>query len=115
MNTANTTTQLRIPLRVTNNAAVIGPARTAIATRFTQRITKLPGLPNSSAVSLQIEGRTAVLQGKVASKELGDQIGRLALLEPGISDVRNELAVEPGLAQPETLPPAPGFVPSASP
>ena len=84
--------------------ASFSTAHAAVLTRFNARLTKLPGLV-AHAVTVSVEGQTAVLRGKVASKEEGEKIGRLALLEPGISTVKNELSVDPSLVPPETLPP----------
>lgn len=98
------TTQLRIPMRVVSSQPVSAPAQIAVATRFTQRVTKLPGLQTLDVTMTAVEGRTAVLRGKVVSKEQAELIGRLALLEPGISSVRNELTVDSGLVSSETLP-----------
>ena len=91
-------------MRVASNIAATVPARAAVANRFSQRVTKLPGLQTAGVTMTTAEGRTAVLQGKVASKEQADLLGRLALLEPGISAVQNELTVDSSLAVPETLP-----------
>lgn len=102
-NSSNSTTPLRIPMRVGQNAETALAARTATAVRFNQRITNLPGL-RVLAVSMQVADRTAILQGKVASAEQSDLIGRLALLEPGISAVQNNLTVDPTVALPEQLP-----------
>ncbi len=55
-------------------------------------------------VTLSMEGRTAVLTGIVESSHARDVAERLALLEPGISEVRNELTLRPAEPTPETSP-----------
>jgi hypothetical protein len=102
--TNSTTTQLRIPMQVAPNPAVAGRVRNVVSTQFTERVTKLPGLQTSGVTMTAAEGRKAVLRGKVASTEQADLLGRLALLEPGISNVQNELTIDPELASLETLP-----------
>jgi hypothetical protein len=91
-------------MQVATNPAVVNAVRTVVSTRFTQRVAKLPGLQTSGVTMLAAEGRTAVLRGKVASTEQADLLGRLALLEPGISNVQNELTIDPELANLENLP-----------
>lgn len=46
-------------------------------------------------IKVEMEGRTAVLKGTVESDHDRGLAERLAMLEPGISDVRNELTVGP--------------------
>ncbi len=46
-------------------------------------------------VNVEMDGSTAVLTGTVATEHARDLIERLAMLEPGIADVRNELRVSP--------------------
>ncbi len=53
-------------------------------------------------INVQVEGRVAVLTGTVQSEHGRDIAARLALLEPGISEVRNELIVDPAEPKPET-------------
>lgn len=58
----------------------------------------------SSPITVQLTGRVAVLRGTVQSEHGRDIAARLALLEPGISDVQNELIVSPPEPKPETAP-----------
>ena len=50
---------------------------------------------NQAPIKVEMEGRTAVLTGTVDTDHARDLAERLAMLEPGISDVRNELIVDP--------------------
>lgn len=95
---------LRTPIRLGfDRPAVPGPQVTA---QFEQRLTKIPQLQVTGPVKVKMDGSTAVLTGVVGSERDRDLAGRLALLEPGISDVRNELEIRPAPPVPaaETLP-----------
>ncbi len=81
--------------------------------RFTQRTTKLPGLDRSADIQARLDGSTAVLSGKVATAQQADLLSRLAMLEPGVSSIRNELTVEPALLRAETLPSVPPTIPAS--
>ncbi|MFO7905431.1 MAG: BON domain-containing protein, partial [Pirellulaceae bacterium] len=52
-------------------------------------------------VNLVMEGETAVLKGTVGSSHVRDVAERLALLEPGIGAVRNELTLRAAEPKPE--------------
>ena len=84
-------TQLRTPLRL--GFEVPRPPATEVSARLVRRMPRIPGLESVSGVAVRMDGRTAVLQGVVASQNQRDLMARLALLEPGVSDVRNELVV----------------------
>ncbi len=71
-------------------AGSVGPQFSNVVRRVLDR----PDL-GGGEVSVTLEGSTAVLTGTVASKHARDLVERLALLEPGIGAVRNELTVRP--------------------
>ncbi|MFV1969107.1 MAG: BON domain-containing protein [Pirellulaceae bacterium] len=79
-----------------------------VSAQFIARLPRIPGLEAASGIDVKMDGQTVVLQGVVANQRQADLIGRLALLEPGIRDVQNELKVAseppPLLSQPK--PPA---------
>ncbi|GIW92162.1 MAG: hypothetical protein KatS3mg110_0203 [Pirellulaceae bacterium] len=85
--------QMRIPVRLG-----ISPVRTTApvaAGRFAERLNRIPALRNvASKVEVTVEGRAVVLRGTVATEHERDLLARLALLEPGIDEVRNELQVQ---------------------
>ena len=58
----------------------------------------------SGRIEVSMEGATAILRGEVASERDRRLARLLLLLEPGISDVRNELTVTPAEATPERSP-----------
>jgi hypothetical protein len=98
-------TQLRTPLRVGFEAPTMAPP--AFAAGFTQRLTKVPGLNRAGRIAVEMEGRTAVLRGTVPSDSDRELAERLALLEPEVVAVRNELVVgtPPSPAQAEVVTP----------
>lgn len=69
----------------------------SVAPRVSQVVQRVLDRPDvgGGQVSIAMEGNTAVLTGTVASKHARDVVERLALLEPGIAAVRNELTVRP--------------------
>ncbi len=67
------------------------PTATALTTQMSQRMSKLPNLNIDSPITIAMEGRTAILRGRVATAHDRTMVEQLALLEPGVSKVRNEL------------------------
>jgi hypothetical protein len=91
--------QLRVPLRL--GAPLAAPSASPVAVaRVQSRLAKIPQLRGIGSVAVQVDGRVAVLKGQVASEHDRDLLTRLVLLEPGISDVRNELQVASAPATP---------------
>jgi hypothetical protein len=107
--TTSNTRQVRTSLRAA--FPIPAGAHTAVMARFQQRLPKIPGLETVDSVAVSMDGKTAVLQGVVTDENQRDLIERLALLEPGISDVRNELSVGSPSSSPE-LPRPPRTVPT---
>lgn len=71
----------------------VAPTPAAVSSRVQNRIDRNQRIQEMGSVSIQMEGQTAVLQGQVASAQDRDLVARMLLLEPGISDVRNELTL----------------------
>ncbi len=94
-----------LPLRHRIRVDIAIPPRTItrISREFARRLTRLPGLTGMTAVAVTMEGQTAVLTGSVDSIRVRDLVARLAMFEPGIAAVRNELSVTPSAAPPESL------------
>lgn len=86
-----TRTQMRIPVAIGFQPPRV--TATARARGFEARLLNLPGLDSAKNITVTMEGRTAILTGVVESDHEKDLIGRLAKLEPGISDVQNDLEV----------------------
>lgn len=84
---------IRAPIRIGFTQASISGE--VVSSRFQTRLTNLPGVSLMGPIEVVMDGQTAVLRGTVASENDRDLIARLAVLEPGISEVRNELTVAP--------------------
>ena len=66
-----------------------------VQTRISGRIERSLNLGAQRSVSVTVQGRTAVLQGSVATEHEKTLAERLAMLEPGVSRVQNEVTVRP--------------------
>ena len=99
-----TQVQLVVPLRVGFQAVPVSTA--SFNAGFSERLAKMPALGGSGSIAVALEGRTAVLRGTVASEPDRQLAEMLALLEPEVLQVRNELQVAPVGTQPELLGPA---------
>ncbi|MEC7564628.1 MAG: hypothetical protein VX738_02995 [Planctomycetota bacterium] len=66
-----------------------------VQARAELRLTKLPGLSKYNRVAVVMDGTSATLRGDVVSERDKRFVEKLVLLEPGIEDVTNELAVQP--------------------
>jgi hypothetical protein len=98
--------QFPVPLRLgfaPNTAA----AERGIANGFVPRLNKIVGSSSIGPISATLEGNTAVLRGTVASEADRQLAEGLAMLEPQVMAVRNELVVNPSQPPSEPLPPTP--------
>jgi hypothetical protein len=101
--------QLRIPLRlgVDDGGLRIGPGVTGpavSAVRLQGRLANNPRVKAMGSVAVAVEGQTAVLKGSVASVHDRQLLEKLLLLEPGVSEVRNELQVAAAMKAPPPKP-----------
>jgi hypothetical protein len=96
MNSRNTRTRqnLRASVQLGFDAPPAQPP-VVVGARVQQRIASIPRIQEMGSVSIEMEGQTAVLRGQVATAQDRDLVARMLLLEPGISDVRNELTFAP--------------------
>jgi osmotically-inducible protein OsmY len=94
---------IRIALRLGFRPA---PVTQASAVAFQSRLLKLPGIRFSGPAQVTLEGRTAVLKGTVASEEDRELAQALAMMEPDVLDVQNELVVDSSATVEEELPAA---------
>lgn len=69
------------------------PPEPTVKAVLQERLTKLPQLQSRGPIEVELQDRTAILRGVVATAHDRDLIERLALLEAGISRVQNELTV----------------------
>jgi osmotically-inducible protein OsmY len=91
-----------------------------VSTQMTTRLAKLPNLAILDPVTVSIAGRTAILRGRVATEHDRQMVAQIALLEPGVSAVQNDLRigqpVPPRRPTPKSAPadlPAPPAAPTA--
>ena len=102
-NQANSTqSKLRIPLKLGFKAVPTNAPR--FTAQFEKRIVKLPGLSTLGPITASLEGTTVVLRGKVASEADRQLAEEVAMLEPEVSEVQNELEVSEGPPTVEVLP-----------
>jgi hypothetical protein len=99
-NQARTMPQIRVALRLGFRPQPVSSTRMQT---FQTRLTKLPGLRFVGPAEVVMEGRTAILRGKVASQEDRELVEALTKMEPDVLEVKNELEV---VEMPETLPSA---------
>jgi osmotically-inducible protein OsmY len=103
-NQQNNKKQLRISIKADIPLVTSATAPTSLGRVFEARLKKLPGLEKGNSIQVSMEGRTAVLTGSVASDRDRKLAEGLALLEPGISAVQNELVVADAASKGEELP-----------
>lgn len=85
------------------------PSSNVVSAQFQSRLARLPALKSAKQVTVKMAGETAVLEGVVATAQQRDLIERLALLEPGIASVQNDLKIQgeasPNESSGEPVPP----------
>jgi hypothetical protein len=92
-----------VPQRaVSRSAAIAYSAPAGIETQLAARLQNMVGRKDLPPITVALQDRTVVLRGSVATPHERDLAGRLALLEAGIDQVQNELAIGP---PPATNPP----------
>ena len=106
-NQAQTMPQIRVSLRLGFRPQPLSATRMQ---SFQTRLTKLPAMRFVGSPEVLMEGRTAVLRGKVASEDDRELAEALAKMEPDVLEVRNELVVvDSPETSAETLPEAPAM------
>lgn len=83
------------------------PTDSNVAATLQQRLEKSPRIARHGPLTVQLEGRTAVLSGIVATAHDRELAAQVARLESGVAAVRNELQVAPVLPPAPQLPPGP--------
>ncbi|MBM4001316.1 MAG: BON domain-containing protein [Planctomycetes bacterium] len=68
---------------------------TDLERRLAAQLAESPRFAGAGRFEVSVEGRTAILRGEVAAAKDRDLAELVVRFEPGISDVRNELAVVP--------------------
>jgi hypothetical protein len=87
----NARTAYRITRTVAFDYALPPPAQ--YSATLSQRVTRALRLPDGHSLRVILQGRTAIVQGEVATEHARDLAERLLRLEPGVSSVQNELTV----------------------
>lgn len=100
-NQSQTRGNLRIPLRLGFARPRSVATASAASLRLAERLKKIRQVEAVGEIAVSAVGRTVVLRGTVATEQARSLAERVALLEPGVSEVRNELTVA------ELLPPLP--------
>jgi hypothetical protein len=95
------------PMRVEVKVGFAPPAQSSnqLAETIRTRLTKILADHQMSPVNFSMEGDTAVLRGVAASENEWAVIGQLVALQPGVSNVRNEMTLA---APSNAIAPAPG-------
>lgn len=99
--------QIRVPLRIGFQPQSVSVAHVR---RFESHLAKLPAIRFIGPAQVVMEGRTAILRGTVATEDDRRLAERLAMMQPEILAVKNELQVDSSATTaspgPEALPPA---------
>lgn len=85
----------QIPIQVTYNVDFPVPpvSSSAIATKLSNELSSSPTIGAYGPVNVRLEGGTAILRGTVPTDHDRNLAAQVALLEPRVSQVRNELQV----------------------
>lgn len=93
-----------------------GPMRQEVSVALAQHLRSSPALDPANRIEVLVEGTTATLRGEVASERDRALAEQLALFEPGVYAVRNELRIRaPGAETGGWRPSPPARMPKATP
>src|SRR5262249_45627024 len=88
------------------------PGGAKLSQKLSTELSKSRGITAMGPIAVRMEGSTAILRGTVANEHDRDLAARLALLEPGVYQIRNELRLP---SQPVSQPqPQPNLQPQDS-
>jgi hypothetical protein len=86
--------QSRSAVKVSYTSAM--PSRPAAPAAVADRLSNaLSSISSSGPIQVQMQGETAILRGVVATDHQRALAAKVALLRPGVSQIRNELVVAP--------------------
>ncbi len=94
-NNQGTKKQPRVHLSLAQEFAAEAAAHRVANEVVATRLSSLPGLKFTAPLEVVVENRVATLRGSVATDHDRELAAQLVLLEPGVSEVVNELAVLP--------------------
>ena len=100
---------IRIPLRI---GFVPKPVPVAqFKSRFEERIANLSGINSVGPIRIAMNGSTAVLQGVVPTEADKDLAAGVAMLEPEVESVQNDLVVQEPASESDAATPPPMTTP----
>jgi len=85
----------QIPIATTYTIGFNTPsvAPGTVSAKISEQLNRSRSIASAGGVNVQIVGKTAVLQGTVLSDHDRDMAAQVAMLEPGVAQVKNELQV----------------------
>jgi osmotically-inducible protein OsmY len=90
---ARRTTEVRA--RIITGFKVSQPAPAQLSSSLAQRLEQSSWIQANSPMEVKMEGGTAILRGAVATEHDRELAARMAMLEPGVRKVDNQLVVQP--------------------
>lgn len=79
----------------------VGEDTSVLSQRSLETLARSPELSGTSRIAVYVEGRTAILLGEVPSARDRELAELLMSFEPGVSEVQNELQLNPNLRESE--------------
>jgi hypothetical protein len=101
---SRTTTQIRATLRMAVSLSPVAIAPPQVSNTLSARLSQSQRIGALSPVQVLLQGQTATLRGAVATDYDRALAQQVMLLEPGVSQVKNELVVAAAPAGPELSP-----------
>jgi hypothetical protein len=86
-------TATRVPVKLQIGFEYHAPSAAQVSTRLAQRLAAARSIHALAPIQVEVQGRTAILRGSVASQHDRDLAGQLARLEAEIAAVNNEIVV----------------------
>jgi hypothetical protein len=103
----NSVVVLQVPMHFTVGFSYPAQSTALVSQKLSTELSKSRGITALSPIVVQMEGTTAVINGTVATEHDRDLAAQLALLEPGVYNVRNDLHLQIEGHQPSENLPAP--------
>ena len=87
----NAAASIRTTFRAAFNYPQSNP--NTLSTTLTRRLATIPALQSQTPIRVELQGRTAILRGVAATEHDRGLAEQMLRLEPGIEEVKNEVAV----------------------
>jgi hypothetical protein len=93
---SGTRSRSQMPIATTYRIGFAVPtvASSDVSTKLSGQLSRSSAISSAGGVSVDLDGKTAVLRGTVATDHDRQLAALVAMLEPGVSQVRNELQVQ---------------------